>query len=98
MVLARLPDDIARRVTELFPDSDREAAASWLLRAKIHDGSTAGPRLQRCALIASRGSLEKLEYYVRLLAVDFRDVVVAGEYEVSDSGSLTRVRDLTRPL
>jgi hypothetical protein len=61
----------------------------------VHDGSHAGPRLQRCALVASRGSLEKLQYYLKLLEVDFRDVIVAGEYEPI-AGKLVRVRDLSR--
>jgi hypothetical protein len=56
-----------------------------------------GTRLLRCALAASWGSLERLQYYVRLLEVDFRDVILAGEYEAID-GKLVRVRDLTRPF
>jgi hypothetical protein len=62
--------------------------------AIIHDGSPADLRLRRCALVASGGSLEKLKYYVALLKVDYRDVIVAGEYDVV-GGKLTRVRDLT---
>jgi hypothetical protein len=64
-----------------FSGSDRDKAAGLLLGARIHDGSLAEPRLQRCALVASQGSPETLQYYVKLLAVDFRDVIVAGEYE-----------------
>jgi len=53
--------------------------------------------MRRCALVASQGSLAKLQYYVGLLAVDYRDVIVAGEYEVVE-GKLARVRDLTMPF
>ena len=67
------------------------------MHARIYDGSIAEPRLQRCALEASCGSIEKLKYYVNLLTVDFRDVVVAGEY-AAKSGKLSRVRDLARPF
>ena len=35
--------------------------------------------------------------YMSLLAIDWRDVVVAGEYELRD-GVPVRVRDLTQPL
>jgi hypothetical protein len=38
--------------------------------------------------------LEKLRYYVGLLAVDYRDVIVAGEYEIVDRQPV-RVRNLT---
>jgi hypothetical protein len=44
--------------------------------------------------VASKGSLEKLQYYIALLAVDYRDVIVAGEYEVT-GGKLVRVMNLT---
>jgi hypothetical protein len=53
--------------------------------------------VRRCALVASRGSLERLQYYVKLLEVDFPDVIVAGEYEPI-AGKLVRVRDLSRPF
>ena len=90
-----LLDDILRRAHESFSGSDRDKAVDLLLGARIHDGSLAEPRLQRCALVASKGSLETLQYYVKLLAVDFRDVIVAGEYEPV-GGELVRVRDLSR--
>ena len=89
-----LLDDIAGQIQQSFTGSDRAAATALLLSARIHDGSSAEPRLQRCALVASRGSLERLRYYVKLLEVDSRDVIVAGEYE-SVAGELVRVRDLS---
>ncbi len=92
-----LPADIARRIEELFLDSERREAATLVLGAKLHDGSFAGPRCQRCAVVASNGSLQRLAYYVNLLAVDFRDVIVAGEY-VPHGGKLVRVRNLNEPF
>lgn len=38
-----------------------------------------------------------LVYYVDLLKIDYRDVIVAGEYE-SRNGNLVRVRDLSKPF
>ena len=92
--LVPLLDDIAGQVQRSFSGSDRDAATALLLNARIHDGSAAEPRLLRCALLAAQGSIEKLRHYVKLLEVDFRDVIVAGEYE-STSGELVRVRDLS---
>jgi hypothetical protein len=89
-----LLDDIAGQVQRSYSGSDRDAAIALLLNARIEDGSAAAPRLQRCALLASQGSLEKLRHYVKLLEVDSRDVIVAGEYE-SVAGKLVRVRDLS---
>jgi hypothetical protein len=88
-----LLDDIVKHVHQSFSGADLEAAIGLLAGARIHDGSPAEPRLQRCALVAAKESLQKLDYYVKLLAIDFRDVIVAGEYE-SVGGKLVRVRDL----
>ena len=89
--------DIARRISELFPGSDGDAALALVAGAKLDDGRAADPRCQRCVLVASRGSLERLIYYVSVLAIDFRDVISAGEYEVKN-GELVRVRDLSQPF
>jgi hypothetical protein len=91
---ASLPDDITRRIDKWFAAPERPGALGLLSSAVIHDGKLADDRLRRCALVASKGSLEKLQYYVDLLKVDYRDVIVAGEYEVV-RGKLARVRNLT---
>jgi hypothetical protein len=89
-----LLDDIAGQIQQSFTGTDRDAATALLLNARIHHGSAAEPRLQRCALVASQGSLDRLRHYVKLLEKDSRDVIVAGEYE-SVAGELVRVRDLS---
>ncbi len=68
-----------------------------LVAAVIHTGETPSDRLLRSAAVASSGSLERLEYYVGLLAIDWRDVIVAGEYEPVNR-QLVRVRDLAAPI
>ena len=97
MAIVPLADDVRQAAHRLFSDSDRAEAVSLLAGAKLHDGSAASPRMQRCALVASSGSLQKLCYYVKLLAVDYRDVILAAEYEVV-SGKEVRARDLDQPL
>jgi len=93
---AILPADLLRHIQRIFAKRDRAAAITLLLCARSHDG-VAGPRLQRCAPVASYGSLERLMHYVRMLEVDYRDVIVAAEYDAGN-GELVRVRDLTKPL
>lgn len=65
--------------------------------APIKDCSVLGDRLLRCAAFAARGDLARLRRYVSMLAVDWRDVVAAGESELRD-GVPVRVRDLTQPI
>jgi hypothetical protein len=85
--------DIAARIDREFQRSDVPAVVAVLAGAVREDGSVADPRLLRCALVASAGSLEKLRYFVELIAIDYRDVIVAGEYDVQN-GNLVHVRHL----
>jgi len=91
-----LPDDIGKTANAVFFGVDREAAPALLRNAPIVDTHD-GPRLLRCTQVASDGSIAKLEHYVALLALDPRDVIRAGEYELIE-GKLTRVRDLGSPF
>ncbi len=50
-------------------------------------------RLCRCALFLAKGSVAKLEEQVRLGTTDFRDLIVAAEYDGD-----TQVRDFNRPF
>jgi hypothetical protein len=92
-----LTEDVERFIARRFAPADREAARSLCASATIHDGTPAGPRLIRCALFASVGSLEKLRGEIEHLAIDYRDVIMAGEY-VFEHGDPVRARDLNQPL
>lgn len=92
----QLPADVQHFVCGNFAPEDRPTACSLLARARIETGDPPGDRLSRCAAFASRGSLAGLQRYVSMLAIDWRDVVVAGEDELRD-GFPVQVRDLTRP-
>lgn len=92
-----VPADVLMYIARAFPLSKQEAALSLLEAATIHDGSAPGDRLWRCAAVASGGSLDRLRMEVDTLRVDYRDVIVAGEY-VPVGGELVRVRDLNEPI
>lgn len=93
----KLPDDVTRFVERSFSPEHLEEALSILSQAKIEDGTTPDPRLLRCAAFASHGSLPRLRRLASMLAIDWRDVVMAGEYELRDKTTV-QVRDLSRPL
>jgi hypothetical protein len=50
-----------------------------------------------CAAVGSRGDIVQLRYLVGRLQIDYRDVIMFGEYDVID-GKLTHVRNLSEPL
>ena len=95
--MASLPDDVERWIGRHFNAADAPTARSLLQQAVDHKGTPATERLLRCAAIGSQGDLEQLKYLVGLMQIDYRDVIVAGEYEVRD-GKLARVRNLDEPL
>jgi len=92
-----LPDDVRHFVATAFAAADREAALALLATARIHDETPASPRLLRCALLAADGSLARLRIEVGHLRVDYRDVILAGEYILRE-GRAVRVRDLNEPI
>lgn len=92
-----IPPDLDRFIERAFAAPDHAEARNRLDSAIIHDGSPAGPRLLRCAAVASQGSIERLQVELAMLKIDYRDVIVEGEYE-SREGRLVRVRDLNQPI
>ena len=92
-----LPEDVERFVARRFAPAEREEALALLSAATIHDGSAPGPRLLRCAAVASGGSLDRLRMEIETLRRDYRDVIVEGEY-VPNGLESVRVRDLHQPI
>lgn len=68
-----LDADIIERIRADFPDADAPIAV-------LHSSGQTG-RVARCIVVASNGSLQKMREYIRMADVDFRDVIVAGEYD-----------------
>lgn len=92
-----VPRDVHMYVTAKFPREDRAQALQVLSGAAIPAGSPPPSRLLRCAVVASRGSLAQLQRIVAQLSVDWRDVIMAGEYEIHDE-ILVHARHLDQPI
>jgi hypothetical protein len=67
--------DILEQLQQDFPVGDVAARLKQLIEA------TESSRLQRCDVFASRGHPWYFDYLCRLVKVDYRDVIVAAEYE-----------------
>lgn len=92
-----LTDDMSHYIEHTFRAEDRAEAVRLVSNATIEDGSPASARLKRCALVGSDGSLPQLQRLTDLLRIDWRDVIMAGEYEYHRAGPV-RLRDLTKPI
>jgi hypothetical protein len=95
--MTTLPPDLSCWIERRFASDDRPTAITLLEGAVDHRDAPVQARLLRCAAQASRGDVAKLRYYVDLLKIDYRDVIVAGEYGV-EGGDLVRVRNLSLPM
>jgi len=92
-----IPQDVRTFIEGSFPQEEWGEAILVLRNARIEDGTTPSPRLLRCVAVASHGNMQWLEHFASLLAIDWRDVIMAGEYEFDDKVPV-QVRDLTQPL
>ena len=95
--MASLPEDLERWIAVHFAAAEVNIARELLASAVDHAGAAPGARLLRCAAVGSRSDLVQLRYLVGLLQIDYRDVIMFGEYDVLD-GKLRHVRNLNEPL
>jgi hypothetical protein len=92
-----LPDDVVRWVSRHFSGSDAEFALATLGSAVDHIGELASQRLVRSVAVGSRGDLVRLRLLVADLRIDWRDVIMSGEYEMRD-GKPIKVHDFNSPI
>jgi len=92
-----LATDILNFVRSKFSESHQEQVLAALNSATIHDGTQPSNRLLRCVVVASNGDLKIFTSLVELLKIDWRDVIMAGEYQLQD-GKTIQVRDLNQPI
>jgi hypothetical protein len=92
-----LPDDVVRYVERSFSRIDRPEALEALRGVTLVNCPEAPARMLRCAVLSANRDLGRLRNQIARLAVDYRDVIVEGEYAVRD-GKLVRVRDLASPI
>ncbi len=85
--LENYPRDIVDRVMEEYPADAIGQIHLWFKEL----GSD---RLARCALFLARGSLSGLKEAVALGMTDYRDLIVAAEYDRKDN----QLRDFNQPF
>ena len=91
-----LPPDLEAYVARSYPPEDQAWTLEALAAATVV-GGRATEQMLRCAAVAGRGTRQGLQAMLDLLAVDWRDVLMAGEYAPTPEGA-RRVRDLSGPI
>jgi len=97
LIVKRMLPDIEMYIEQVFTPGQHSRAKSFIDSTVMHDGNHVSPRCQRAILVGSYGSIEKLEDLTHLLKIDYRDVIVAGEYDGLILNP-AKVRDLTKPF
>jgi hypothetical protein len=92
-----LPEDIEPYVRRTFAAAEWASVVELVASVVIHDGQPAGPRLMRCALLPSGGTIAGLRRQLDQLTRDCRDVIVEGEY-APRAGKPVRIRNLNDPI
>jgi hypothetical protein len=86
-----LPVDVMARLTSDFGDR-ADAVAALLLAARRAGGMRCmDDRVVRCIVWAARGHESKVQRLIELARRDYRDVIIAGEYD----DMMRRTRDLS---
>jgi len=89
---AALPADVVTRVERDYDEAER--AAAILALGGLSSATREHARVARCVLHVAAGDLQRLEQMIALAHTDFRDVIVAAEYD----RDLRRLRDLSQPF
>jgi hypothetical protein len=92
-----LPEDVARYVERSFSMIDREEALAVLRGVSLGTCRESPARMLRCLVLAARRDLGRLRKLAAEIAIDYRDIVIAGEYVLRE-GKLARVRNLSSPI
>lgn len=89
--LSDYPEDIHAKIARDFKRN--AAAASEMIEAHLIDDPT-GDRVLRCVLFVASGNLSELEQCLKLAQLDYRDMIVAAEYDEH----MKQVRDFNNPF
>ena len=92
-----LPKDIEIFAQDKFPLSEQADVLILLENAPMPNERESKARLLRCALMASDKTLKGLRYQLDGLMIDYRDVILAGEY-IRKKGDWVQVWDLSKPF
>ena len=88
MAVVSIEPDFLERVRADFPPEVVSDALSRL------EAASSTPRIQRCIVFAARGHPWYFAYLCRHTKTDYRDIIIAAEYVLSN----VRLYDFTRPF
>lgn len=90
-----IPPDILGKIKQDFDDLDEASLVQSVLEDFIDQHEElAADRILRCIVFVAAGNLTTFEKAIELAVIDYRDLIVWAEYDVSRK----QVRDLSLPF
>lgn len=87
-----LPDDILAKIAKDYPDTDdQRCVLDKLINLNVNETN----RVIRCVLQSAAGNFEMFQKMADLARVDYRDVIMCGEYGYPPR---SRLRNLDEPF
>ena len=80
-----LPIDIELRICKDFPEQNMQELVKNIFEEMSIDEKD---RVVRCILFLANGNLKRLRDFVELAKIDYRDVIMTGEYEYPSNKKL----------
>ena len=90
-----LPPDVVAQLGRDFGDRAALVAAMLLTGRRLGSSDYISDRLVRCIVFAAHGDESRVQPLIELKRLDFRDVIVAAEY---DALAMRQLRDFNRPF
>lgn len=81
---------VETRVAELFLPEERDRVRALLVQYRMDNSSKGTERIHLNILSLSKGSVDKVAEFVRLANTDYRDLIMAAEYELVDGKIVKR--------
>jgi hypothetical protein len=85
-----ISDRVVKKVHEMFAPSEYEEVYALLRKYRMGEHKDGTERIHLDILQLSSGSMEKVVQMVNLANTDYRDVIMAAEYEIKDGKYVKR--------
>jgi len=94
LIPTALPSDVEARIRTMFPEQSAKTIQT-LTQLRYEDSELFGDRIVRCIVFCTwHYPKSDLESWIRQARTDYRDLIVAAEYDRND----TQLRDFNRPF
>ena len=94
LLFVEFSTDISTRLRKDFA-ANSEQASNLIIEARATENFPKSERIIRCLIFVANGSISELNSAIDLAKTDWRDLIMAAEYEL---GTRVQIRDFNSPF